>query len=130
MKHTIPTVISLFPDKTMIPSTPSQLDNYKSFQYLLYWRADSLENPVVVVQKLPQVIDILHIFMPSCLLLPVKEALLKPAKNLRQTLASVVLTSKNAHRRYQVPSLGFEYLYIYPAVGSLTVMAAHERSEQ
>lgn len=38
-------------DEAVVPSTPSVMDNFKTFQDLLKWMANTMEIPLEVVQE-------------------------------------------------------------------------------
>ncbi|XP_067420874.1 dynein axonemal heavy chain 14 [Emydura macquarii macquarii] len=62
--------------------------------------------------------------------LPIHERVLKVAKSLWQTPASVPPTAKGAEKKYSVPLEGVEYLYTHPAPCSLVVEAVNQRERQ
>lgn len=74
------------PEKAMIPplSLPSYADDFRVFQDLMKWLAESLQIPLEKVQE-PQhsQVDIWHISPQGKISLPINKALSSPACNLR-----------------------------------------------
>lgn len=64
---------------------------------------------------------------PSKVALLVHKGIVKLVENLRQTLASLPPASKQAEKKYYIPTKGFKYLYIDLSQGSLVVTAANIR---
>lgn len=55
------TNISLPPDEAVLPPPPFYADDFKQFQELKKWIADSLQNPLEEVQEAHhKILDILH----------------------------------------------------------------------
>lgn len=63
---------------------------------------------------------------PSRVTLPLTEAFMDPVKVLWQTPVSLPPMAKRTEWKYFMPTKGYEFLYSYPAPGSLVVSAANE----
>lgn len=86
---------SFSPDKMIMPPPPSRSDNFHQFQDFIKWVADSSQISLEEVEESQQkLFDILHSTLPSRVGFPINETLLKPAKAIWQTPATVTPTCK------------------------------------
>lgn len=107
--------------------TPAQGD-YRLHQELLH---ASLGIQVEQISELAHaLVNILTLWGPSRVVLPLNDTILEPNNAQWQTAASLQPMAKLMQRKYFVPPKGNEYQYTHSPLGSLVVALANERERQ
>ncbi|XP_067416881.1 serine/arginine repetitive matrix protein 1-like isoform X1 [Emydura macquarii macquarii] len=119
------------PDEAASRDHMAPLRDFRAHQELLKRVASNLRLEVKeLVEDDDTLFNVLGAEAPARVALPVHDSVLKIAKALWQTPASVAPTSKGAEKKYYVPAEGFEFLFTHPAPGTLVVDAANQWDRQ
>lgn len=108
------------PDEALIPLLLSPPDDHGQYQDLLCCMAITLNLSAKDVKDAQdEFLDILQPAGPSCIMLPIHNALLQPAQAIWHTMASCTPTPKHADRHYFILAKGIYFLFM-PSPPQLT----------
>ncbi|EMP30099.1 Calcium-dependent secretion activator 1 [Chelonia mydas] len=119
------------PDETVMPPPPTTTVDFTHFHNFFKRVVNVLRITLEeVLKNQHEPTDILQPSSAFKMAFPINAAIMDPAKNIWQTLATITPACKHADRKYYVPSKGSEFLFIHPAPNSLIVEAANQRNKQ
>lgn len=117
-----PTRVSSSPDKAVIPSSTSLLDDHGQYQDFLRCMVTTLKLPADVTKLQDEFLNILQLAGSSRIVLPIHKAILQPVETIWHTPASCAPTPKCAECRYLVLTKNTDFLTV--------VQAAMQRTRQ
>lgn len=93
-------ISSSSPDETVMPPPSTMADEVTQFQDLTKRIADSLQIPLEEVKESQhKLLNNLHMSSSACIAVPIKEALVDPAKTILQTPTPILSTWKRADKK-------------------------------